>query len=245
MQVFEDFVVIDISVVCPGCEYPFATPSLVNMPGPTRDTPVEADLHRILPHPAIRGAMVAMCPACQYTWWITAFRPHHYVPDLLVPTPDVEFSKKFGYAVLAGRKRGENLLELALLALNGAWCAREEATAGLSQKNDLPRWLKLAAQELDTAMKDASWQGNTHRYNYIMAEILRQMGDFQAALNLFNGLDKRSMLPRELIDHQIAMSRAGNSEPTLLPPHLVEEIFRLRPAKAAAPNPQNTSPLAV
>ena len=245
MQVIEDFIVIDISVVCPDCQYPFATPSVANMPSPTRDTPVEADLHRILPHPSIRGALVAMCPACQYTWWITAFRPHNYVPDLLVPAPDVEFSKKFGFAVLNGRKRGEDLLDLAILALNGAWCAREEAAAGMTQKNDLPRWLKLAAQELDKAMKDPSWQGNTQRYNYIMAEILRQMGDFENALSLFATLDRRSMLPRELIDHQISISRAGNSEPTLLPPHLVEEIFRLRPVPQASVNLQNTPQLAV
>jgi hypothetical protein len=245
MQVIEDFILVDISVVCRDCQYPFATPSLIHMPSPTRDTPVEADLHRILPHPSIRGTLVAMCPSCQYTWWLSAFSPHHYVPDLLVPTPDVEFSKKFGFAVLGGRKRGEDLLDLAMLALNGAWCAREEATAGLAQKNDLPRWLKLAAQELDTAMKDPSWQGNTHRYNYMMAEILRQMGDCESALRLFTSLDRRSMLPRELIDHQIAMARAGNCEPTLLPPHLVEEIFKIKNLPPPAVNLQNTPELAV
>jgi hypothetical protein len=225
----EKFVIVDISVICPECEYPFATPSLLSMPNPDRNTPVEADLHRVLPHPSVRGALIAMCPSCRYAWWLAAFRPHNYLPVLLVPTPEVGFSKKFGFAMLEGRKHNETMLDLALLALNGAWCAREEVEAGLGEHKEVQRWLKLAARELEAAMSDTSWRGNTARYTYILAEILRQMGDFANAANRLQSVDSSCLLPRELIDHQLAMCNAGTAEPTLLPPHLVEEIFKLRP----------------
>ena len=225
----DKFVISDISVVCPECAYPFSTPSVLSMPNPERNTPVEADLHRVLPHPSVRGALVAMCPSCRYAWWLAAFKPHSYLPILLVPTPEIGHSKKYGFAMLEGRKHNESMLDLALLALNGAWCAREELEAGLVEQKEVQRWLKLAARELEAAMNDISWKGNTARYTYILAEILRQMGDFANAASRLASVDESCNLPRELIDHQLALCKAGTAEPTLLPPHLVEQIFRIRP----------------
>src|SRR5271170_6287083 len=127
MQVVEilDFVVRDASLVCPACQTPFATPQLAEMPPITPDTIIEADLHRVLPDAQIRGALVAICPACIYTWWATAFAPHFFVPDLLVPAPEIEYPKKFAHAVLTGRNNGAHALDRALLALKGCWCLRE------------------------------------------------------------------------------------------------------------------------
>ena len=237
MTVTPEFVLKESSLVCPDCDYPFATLDLVSMPNLVAESAVEADLHRILDDPAIRGALIAVCPACTYAWWISAFRSHHFVPDLLVPAPPIEYSKKFGVAIVSGRKHGEPLLDTAILAMNGYWCAREEVAAGTGNATEIGRWLKLAVKELKTAMEHESWQGNTSRYSYILGELLRLMGDFHGAVSYFQVVDRRSLLPRELVEHQIAEAKSGNSKPVLLPPRLVEEIFRLKPPVFELPEP--------
>src|SRR5215470_2289115 len=100
MQVIEEFTLRQTTMVCTVCNSMFSTPCLATMPNITRDTVVEADLHRVLPDPAIRAALIAMCPACGYTWWVTAFRTHLFRPELVPPAPLVEHPKKFAHAVL-------------------------------------------------------------------------------------------------------------------------------------------------
>ena len=167
MQTIEiqDFVIRESSVLCPSCLTPFATPLLEKMPDITPETTVEADLHRVLPDAAIRGALIAICPACIFTSWSSAFGMHFFVPELLVPAPQIEYPKKFAHAVLTGRKNGAHPLDRAMLALNGCWCAREtyigatqEQLAGYQAENE--RWLTLASQEMETALNDTSWNGN-------------------------------------------------------------------------------------
>ena len=217
MKEATEFVVKDISVVCPGCDYPFATPNLDSMPNLTADSAVEADLHRVMSDPATRGSLIAVCPACTYAWWVTAFRAHPFVPELLVPAPPVDFSKKFGVAIVSGRKNNEPLLDTAILAMNGYWCAREEVAAGIGNAAEISRWLKLAIKELKAAMEHESWQANTSKYSYILGELYRLAGDFHNSVSFLQVVDRRSLLPRELVDHQIGQAKAGNSQPILMP----------------------------
>lgn len=234
MQDIREFTIKDISVVCPQCNTIFATPTIAKMPSITRDSIVEADLHRVLPNATIRAALVAICPCCIYSWWMNAFAPHYFVPQLVVEAPEVEPSKKFAHAVLSGRKHNAHPLDRALLAMNGLWCARESYVgADISQKPayeaDNERWLTLAAQELDLALSDANWTGNRPRYEYMMGEILRQLGKFPQAQEHFTRVDRRSMLPYELVEHQSKLAAGGDRRPTTLPPHLVEAIFLPKP----------------
>jgi hypothetical protein len=236
MLVIENFALRPESVICPECNTVFATPNIVRMPNMTRESLVEADLHRVLPDPIIRSAFVAICPACIYAWWFSAFAAHYIVPDLVPETPDVELSKKFAHAVLTGRKNGSHALDRATLALNGCWCAREQHTvAGTLNTPEYvaenTRWLTLAAQELDAALRDQEWEGNRNRYTYMMGEILRQLGDFDTALAYFNLVDRRAMLPKQLVEHQKQMAAARQSQTVTLPPHLVEEIFLPKPVQ--------------
>jgi len=230
MQVIQEFVINDTSVVCPACNTVFATPNLAKMPNITRDSLIEADLHRVLPDPNIRAALVAMCPACIYTWWMSAFAPHYILPQLVPESPEIELPKKFAHAVLSGRQNGSHSLDRALLSLNGCWCAREAhlASGTLGSEEYVTtnhRWLTLAVQELDAALRDPEWDGNRSRYHYMMGEMLRQLGQFDAAVKEFNVVDRRSMLPRQLVEHQKTLAVAMNAEPTALPPFIIEEIF--------------------
>ncbi|HEY9678442.1 MAG TPA: DUF2225 domain-containing protein [Drouetiella sp.] len=226
----ENFLLQIESVICPACNVVFATPNITRMPNMTRESKVEADLHRVLPDPIIRASFVAICPSCMYSWWFSAFASHYIIPDLVPDTPDVELSRKFAHAVLTGRNNGSSPLERFNLAMNGCWCSREQfMVAGTMNspeyQEENTRWLQLAAQELGEALADESWSGNRNRYIYQMGEILRQLGQFEQALEYFNQVDRRSMLPKQLVDHQKQMAAARQSHSVTLPPHLVEEIF--------------------
>ncbi len=212
------FILKETTVICPKCELNFATTQVAKMPKISHESRVEADLHRVLPDGAVRASLIAMCPECLYTWWLSAFAHSIMLPQMVPDAPPVDNAKKFGHAVLSARKHGLHSLDRAIIALNGYWCAREDfQPAG--------KWLELAARELDEALKDESWYGNRGRYHHIMGEVLRLMGDFHGAVRHYSLVDNRSMLPRELIEHQIAEAKAGNSAPTLLPQEIVEQIF--------------------
>ncbi len=106
---------------CPDCEVVFATDSLAHTPNMTKDTPVETDLHHVLPHPALRAALIAMCPACPHTSWYSSFVEDPLVPYLAVAPAEVAFSKKFPHAVLHLVAKLEPITsDRALFALNGS-----------------------------------------------------------------------------------------------------------------------------
>jgi hypothetical protein len=215
-----------ITVTCPLCETVFATYEMVRMPIMTRDTPVEADLHRILPDPELRSNLLAMCPNCVYTYWLTSFAPHYFLPQVVPDSPPVEPSKKFAHAVHSARKVNNHALDRAVLALNGYWCSREEdmdAIRGLEGGGE--KFLRLAKVELTAALSDNDWAGNRSRYNYVMAEILRLLGEFPQALEFYRMVDRKSGLPFELVDRMQRFAQDGNKNPIRLPPHIVEAIF--------------------
>ena len=216
--VIKDFALRQTTLVCPACNSLFSSPTLVTMPNIYRDSVVEADLHRVLSDAAIRGALVAMCPACSYAWWVTAFNTHLFKPGLVPFSPQIDHPKKFAHAVLSGRQNQAHSLDLALLALNGCWCARE---AGQPHE----RWLDLAGQELEKALKDENWHGNRSYYHYILGEVCRQLKDFHGAVRNFNKVGPAAMLPAELIDRQKVQAISGDHAPSVLLPHLVEAIF--------------------
>jgi hypothetical protein len=202
------------------------------MPNMARETPVEADLHRILPDAALRSNLLAMCPNCVYTYWLTSFAQHYFLPQVVPDSPPVAPSKKFAHAVQSARKVNNHSLDRAVLALNGYWCAREEsfdqATSVLSPDNVAvggEKFLKLAKVELTAALADNEWSGNRSRWNYVMAETLRLLGEFGQAAEFYQLVDRKSGLPYELVERMQRFATEGNKNPVRLPPHIVEAIF--------------------
>ncbi len=215
-----------LTLVCPACQTVFATFELARTPPVAADTPMETDLHRILPDAQLRAALLATCPNCIYTWWLSSFREHHYLPQIVPDSPPLEPSKKFAHAVQTGRKSGVSLLDRAVLALNGYWCAREQGAETI-------KFLKLAKVELAGALADQSWVGNRSRYNYIEGEVCRLLGEFEEADKYYALVDKSSGLPAELITKMRSFAASGNKNPIRLPPHLVQVIF-MQPNAASA-----------
>ncbi len=219
MQVTNDFKLRDVSMVCPSCNTAFATTVLEDAPAITPETPMEADMRRPYPHAQARATTVAMCPTCHYCWWAVNFKPHSYNPRLIPRTPKIEYAKFFAHAIFSGRQRHCHPFDLALLALNGYWCSREEGQAEV-------RWLKLAAKDLEAALigKD-DHATNYAYYHYLLGEIYRQIRDFALAIAHFKQVTPISMVPMELVERQLKLAEAQNDQPAVLPKHLVREIF--------------------
>ncbi len=213
-----EFVINITSVSCPACQQVFATQTPFKLPDMNVQLPVEADLHRVLPYGAIRSALVTICPQCQYAWWTNTFNRHFFLPFGISETPTIDYAKKFAHAVFTGRKNNFHVLDRALLALNGYWCAKES-------HQETGKWLALAIQELAGALANTKWQGNRARYHYVIAELLRLNGQFEQALIEFDRVDSSSSLPEELISNQRSLANRENADSVLLTNEQVEEIF--------------------
>lgn len=217
MQGFE-FIIQEKSVSCASCNGVFAAPTNFALPQMSKGLPVEADLHRILPYGILRASMVTICPFCQYAWWTSTFSPHFYLPIGIPQAPSIDPAKKFAHAVFTGRKNNYHVLDRAILALNGYWCAKES-------HQETNKWLNLAMQELSAALADKNWTGNRARYHYVLAEILRLLGQFEEAVQEFDLVDASAKLPVNLVAKQRNLAKAKYSDPVLLTNEQVETIF--------------------
>jgi hypothetical protein len=216
MQEIQEYSLADISIICPDCGLAFATNLLVAMPAITPHDVIEADLHRVLPI-SIRSAMIAVCPECNYAAWKTTFGKCKIKPEFLLKEKEIDPAKKYALAIKSGRNKNLHALDLAFLALNGTWCARE---AG--QTDEL--WLELAAHEHQRAFNENAEliDGYTH---LVMAEIWRQLKVFDKAIYEYKlALADNSMLP-ELVNHQMYLASKNVSSATALPTYLVSQLF--------------------
>lgn len=214
----EGFILKDISVSCSSCHCSFATPCLLALPPVTEYDIVEADLHRVLPSSELRAALIAVCPHCQYASWTVRFKLSSLNPEMLPDAPQMAHSKKFALAVKFARQQPTEPLDLAFIALNGLYCARE---AG----EDSELWLELAAYEQSRGLEQEGLIAPTGQDYLVMAELWRQLGSFERAIEAYEKASEDEFIPRDLIAQQIALAQTGNTEPTVLAPYVVREIF--------------------
>lgn len=217
-HLFVDYVIRSQAIKCPECRMMFATPATFYMPELSRACIIEADLHRVLPFGALRAALVAVCPGCVFSWWLTAFEEVEADISSLPQAPEIDYPKKFAHAILSGRKGNSHYIDRALLALNGYWCSRENAQPS-------EKWLTIAIQEFVTALNDRNWYGNRSRYYYLLGEAYRLSGDFKAAIQLYDIVDGESGLPQELVMQQKKVASAQMSCPIPLTKEFIDAIF--------------------
>jgi hypothetical protein len=218
MQNAEAFVLRDRSVVCPDCQSIFGTRVLQDLPPVCDSDIVEADLHRVLPHAGLRAALVTVCPDCGYADWVAKFGVSIIAPTLLPPSPALTPTKRFAMAVKHARKQGLHPLDIAYVALNGLYAARE------SGENDVP-WLELCAFEQSRGLEPENLVVETGSDHLTMAELWRQMGHFDRALDEYAKSGMDGTVPIELIRQQEQSARVGDSTATRLSPWMVRLIF--------------------
>jgi hypothetical protein len=218
MQFAEGYVLKDRSLICLDCQSIFASRVLADLPPVTVLDKVEADLHRVLPHPGLRAALVAVCPSCGYADWASRFRVSIINPVMVPPSPDLPHARKFAMAVKHARLKGINPLDIAYIALNGLYCARE---AGENDES----WLELCAFEQSRGLDPEEIVVETGSDHLTMAELWRQLGSFDSALDEYSKAGMDGTIPPELIRQQITLAKAGDRSPTILSPYLVRQVF--------------------
>ncbi|MBY0551000.1 MAG: hypothetical protein K2W95_27225 [Candidatus Obscuribacterales bacterium] len=225
-------------VVCPECRAPFHKELLTDIPPLSPEDVVEADLHRVFPDPIIRASLLGVCPECKYCAWSTSFGNSNLNPALARREPLLPYTKKYAVAVKCARSRNMHPLDIAFIALNGLWCARE---AG---EDDL-LWLELVAYEHSRGMTDyPSVQDEDGMAHLMMAEIWRQLKQFDQARREYElALNDATIMP-EIIRHQIGLCDRKVSAITALPLHVVRQLFpeeeKETQAKEAAEEPAQT-----
>lgn len=214
----QEFKLKDIVVVCRSCGLAFATSALVEIPPISDLDQVEADLHRVLPDPAYRAALIAVCPDCHFASWTSTFRRVGLKVEVVMRS-ECPASQKFALAVKSGREANMHPLDLAFIALNGCWAARE---AG--EPDDL--WLELAAFEHARGLADNPLSCEEDGLGHLMmAEIWRQLKQFDRAVRHYELALKDDTVPKELIVRQRMLAKNGHSAPSMLPAAMVRQVF--------------------
>lgn len=217
----DGFVLADTFLTCPYCQLAFHSRVLQSAPSVKPGDKVEADLHRVLPSAEIRAAMLAVCPDCAYCAWTTRFTSYRLKAKLVPAAPSIEPTKKFALAIKWAREERIHALDLAFIALNGLWCARENG-------EDTELWLKLLADAHEKGIKAFDQPADKDGYSHlVMGEIWRQSGQFDKAINEYRKAQTDPTINKSLINQQTMLAFRKDKEPALLSDDLIAELFPL------------------
>lgn len=234
----DGFILEEAVVGCPECQQPFTTEIVVESRKVNTNDTIEADLHRVFKDAELRSALLSCCPVCKYSAWTSGFKPFRLKPELLRRETKIEPSKKYALAVKWARQKKVHSLDIAFIALNGLWCAREAGEAD-------SLWLELAIYEHEKGVSSSKQRlcddGMTH---LIMGELYRQYRNFDKAVSEYELASEDRTVSKEILSHLTMMANRGFSEALALPLRLARHYFEIEeateppmdfaPAKASA-----------
>ncbi|MBY0357758.1 MAG: hypothetical protein K2W82_07135 [Candidatus Obscuribacterales bacterium] len=213
------FIFKDYAAVCPECKGVSFTERLIDMPLISSEDRVEADLHRVYPDARIRASLLGHCPVCNHCSWLQDFALMEVVQESTQAESSIAPSKKFALAVKSARAKNIHPLDIAYLAINGLWCARE---AGESDE----LWLELAAYEHHKGMKEHTAPPEKDGFSHLMmGELWRQLKQFEAASEEFKLALLDANIPREIPQHQLILCQKQDFSPTALPAYLINDLY--------------------
>lgn len=238
-RVIDGFILEEAVVLCPECQAPFRTDVMVETRGLNSSDVVEADLHRVFPTANLRQYLLTLCPDCKYCAWTSQFQPYNIKPELVKAQGDIEGAKKYALAVKWARDKKQHSLDIAFIALNGLWCARESG-----EPDQL--WLELAIFEhekgLETSFFAPEDNGITH---LIMAELYRQYRNFEAAMEHYKIAGQDRSIIKEILEHQQMLCSKGVSSVTALPLRITRLLFDVADATSGAKKETSVADAAV
>jgi hypothetical protein len=238
-RVIDGFILEEAVVLCPECQAPFRTDVMVETRGLNSSDVVEADLHRVFPTANLRQYLLSLCPDCKYCAWTSQFQPFNIKPELVKAQGDIEGAKKYALAVKWARDKKQHSLDIAFIALNGLWCARESG-----EPDQL--WLELAIFEhekgLETSFFAPEDNGITH---LIMAELYRQYRNFEAAMEHYKIAGQDRSIIKEILEHQQMLCSKGVSSVTALPLRITRLLFDVADATSGAKKETSVADAAV
>ena len=220
-RVIDGFILEEAAVLCPECQTPFRTEVMVETRGLNSTDVVEADMHRVFPSANLRGNLLSLCPECKFCAWTSQFAPYNIRPELIRTQGDIVGAKKYALAVKWAREKKQHSLDIAFIALNGLWCARESG-----EPDQL--WLELSLFEHEKGLESSFFvpedNGMTH---LIMAELYRQSRNFEAAAEHYKLAAQDKSIIKEILEHQMQLCAKGASSVTALPLRIVRLLFNI------------------
>lgn len=220
----DGFILEEAVVGCPECQQPFTTEIVVESRKVNTNDTIEADLHRVFKDAELRSALLSCCPVCKYSAWTSGFKPFRLKPELLRRETKIEPSKKYALAVKWARQKKVHSLDIAFIALNGLWCAREAGEAD-------SLWLELAIYEHEKGVSGSKQRlcddGMTH---LIMGELYRQYRNFDKAVSEYELAAEDRTVSKEILSHLTMMANRGFSEALALPLRLARLYFEIEEA---------------
>ncbi len=220
-RVIDGFELEQAVVLCPECQTPFSTEIVVHVRKANSSDVIEADMHRVFNDAELRAALLSCCPNCRYCGWASTFKPFPLKPELIRLQAKIEASKKYALAVKWAREKKVHSLDIAFIALNGLWCARE---AG--EPDNL--WLELAIYEHEKGVSQSPScpqdDGMTH---LIMGELYRQHKDFDKALAEYELALQDESISKEILRHQAMLAKRGQYGITALPLKIARNYFEI------------------
>jgi tetratricopeptide (TPR) repeat protein len=174
----------DVAVKCPHCGLRFNSKQLpLFIETGQRNSELRQDFGGLLPQP--EQYIVCTCPSCGNADWMKNFPASKQElsgeAPVLLPQRNAPAHLQFRDAAVLSERNGRNLYNIGFLYLYAAWCADD--SGAFPQANGYRRLAADAfAKSILTSSCPPERLGETE---YLIGELLRRSGDFQAARDHF------------------------------------------------------------
>jgi uncharacterized protein (DUF2225 family) len=189
--------IAEVPVKCPNCGVKFNSRQLpVLFDTGYRNSELRQDFRGRIQQ--MEHYAVVSCPSCGRADWSSAFEPTN--EPAVLSAPNTPTHLQFRAAAIGAEREGRDFFNAGLFYLHAAWCA-DDARAFPQARE----YRKLAADAFSKSLVDISCPVDRRpEINYLIGELLRRAGDFEAARAHFNqvlpGLPSRfAIMARKLM----------------------------------------------
>lgn len=176
--------IAEVAVKCPNCGVRFSSRQIpVLFDTGYRNSELRQDFKGRVQQQEHFG--VVTCPSCSKADWSSSFEPTDDPPVLTQPqTPS---HLQYRAAAIEAERQGRNFFNIGLFYLHAAWCADDMRADPQARE-----YRKLAADAFRKSLVDVSCPVEQRpEIEYLIGELLRRAGEFEAARVHFN-----QVLPR-------------------------------------------------
>jgi len=189
--------IAEVGVKCTNCGVKFTSRQLpVLYDTGYRNSELRQDFKGKIPQ--MEHYAVVTCPSCGKADWSTNFEP---TSDPTVLTqPSMASHLQFRQAAIVAERQGRDFYNIGLLYLHAAWCADDVRADPQARE-----YRKHASDAFCKSLVDVSCPvARRAEIEYLVGELLRRAGEFEAARQHFNQVLPRlssrfAMMARKLI----------------------------------------------
>ncbi len=189
--------IADIGVKCPNCGVKFSSRQLpVLFDTGYRNSELRQDFKGQIQQ--MEHYAVVTCPSCGRADWSSSFEPTS--EQTVLSQPNMPSHLQFRAAAINGERQGRDFYNVGLFYLHAAWCADD-----VHAEPQAREYRKFASDAFRKSLVDVSCPvARRPEIEYLIGELLRRAGEFEAAKTHFNEVLPRlsgrfAMMARKLI----------------------------------------------